>query len=104
MQAHDHQSTRHEHDAPETGRTERQSPAQQVTRRKRSEWVFFGFLAFSAFVLIAEHRAHLIPYLPWLILLACPLMHVFMHRGHGHGGHSGHQHGTQGHNAKGDGR
>lgn len=28
----------------------------------------------------------------YLILLACPLMHFFMHRGHGHGhgGHHGH--------------
>jgi hypothetical protein len=26
--------------------------------------------------------------LPYLILLACPLMHLFMHRGHGH--HAGH--------------
>jgi hypothetical protein len=26
--------------------------------------------------------------LPWLLILACPLMHLFMHHGHGHG-HSG---------------
>lgn len=25
----------------------------------------------------------------YLILLACPLMHFFMHRGHGHEGHRG---------------
>lgn len=31
----------------------------------------------------AEHRAHLLGALPYLILLACPLMHMFMHRGHG---------------------
>jgi hypothetical protein len=24
--------------------------------------------------------------LPWLLLAACPLMHAFMHGGHGHGG------------------
>lgn len=104
MQAHDHPSTRHEHDAIQANRAERQSPAQQVTRSKRAKWVFFGFLALSAFVLIAEHRAHLIPYLPWLILLACPLMHVFMHRGHRHGGHGGHRHGAHGRNTKGDAR
>jgi hypothetical protein len=28
--------------------------------------------------------------LPYLLLLACPLMHVFMHGGHG--GHGGHDH------------
>lgn len=28
----------------------------------------------------------LVSYLPWLLVLACPLMHLFMHGGHGHGG------------------
>ena len=54
-------------------------------------WVLIGFLAIAGYFLVTEHRAHLalaIPYLPWLLLLACPLMHVFMHGGHGgHGGH-----------------
>jgi hypothetical protein len=27
--------------------------------------------------------------LPFLLFLACPLMHLFMH--HGHGGHGGHE-------------
>jgi hypothetical protein len=37
-----------------------------------------------------EHEAHirgLFSYWPWLLLLACPLMHIFMHGGHGHAGH-----------------
>jgi len=34
---------------------------------------------------LAEHWAHAAPYLPWLLVLACPLLHVFLHRGHGHG-------------------
>lgn len=46
-----------------------------------------------AFYLLTEHLQHTLGALPWLILLACPLMHVFMHRGHGHGGHG---HGGQG--------
>ena len=51
--------------------------------------VTIAFLAIAAFFLVTEHRAHLIPWLPWLILLACPLLHVFMHGGHGgHGGGS----------------
>jgi hypothetical protein len=52
----------------------------------RANLVLIGFLAIGGFYLIAEHRAHLwlvLPYLPWLLLLACPLMHVFMHHGHG---------------------
>lgn len=51
--------------------------------------VLFG--AIAAFFLIAEHRAHALGFFPYLILLACPLLHIFMHRGHGgHGGHAGH--------------
>ena len=49
------------------------------------------FLIIAAFFLATEHRAHLsgwfAAYGIWLVLLACPLMHVFMHGGHGHGGH-----------------
>jgi len=55
-----------------------------------------GFFAIGGYLLWAEHSAHLVPYLPYLILLACPLMHVFMHGGHGHGGHG---HGGHGHSA-----
>jgi hypothetical protein len=67
----------HEHDAPSWWRS-------------RTGLVFLGFLAIAAYFLVTEHRAHLalaVPYLPWLLLLACPLMHLFMHGGHGgHGG------------------
>jgi hypothetical protein len=34
-----------------------------------------------------EHRLHVLGYLPFLLLLACPLLHMFMHKGHGHGTH-----------------
>lgn len=37
----------------------------------------------GGFYLVTEHQAHLYGALPYLILLACPLMHLFMHRGHG---------------------
>ncbi|SDE54245.1 Protein of unknown function [Variovorax sp. CF079] len=42
----------------------------------------------GGFFLYTEHRAHLLGVLPFLLVLACPLMHVFMHHGHRHGGHS----------------
>jgi hypothetical protein len=42
------------------------------------------------FFLIAEHSVHLLGVLPIGILLLCPLLHIFMHKGHGsHGGQSG---------------
>jgi len=50
--------------------------------------VLIGFLAIAGVYLWMEHRAHLLGVLVWLPLLLCPLMHFFMH--HGHGGHSGH--------------
>jgi hypothetical protein len=63
-----------------------------------------GGIALIAFVVIAgfflwqEHRAHLLDVLPYLLVFACPLLHMFMHRGHGgHGKHGDHRdHGTKG--------
>ncbi len=46
----------------------------------------------AAYFLLTEHLAHVVGALPYLLLLACPLMHVFMHGGHGH--HHGHRHGN----------
>ena len=54
-------------------------------------WPTLLILSVIGFYLIAEHRAHLLGALPWLILLACPFIHIFMHRGHGHS-HSQHNH------------
>jgi uncharacterized membrane protein len=45
-----------------------------------------GFLIVAGFFLLTEHTAHVFGVLPWLLVLACPLMHLFMHHGH-HGGH-----------------
>lgn len=36
------------------------------------------------YFIVMEHWQHFLNALPYLVLLACPLMHVFMHRGHGH--------------------
>ncbi len=49
-------------------------------------------LTVGGFLLAAEHQAHLFGALPYLILLACPVMHRFMHKGHGHGDKPGHRH------------
>lgn len=49
--------------------------------------VLCGFLAIGGFFLLTEHTAHVFGALPYLLLAACPLMHIFMH--HGHGDHQG---------------
>ena len=54
----------------------------------RAGLVLLGFLVIGGALLFTEHRAHVFGALIWLPLLACPLMHIFMH--HGHGGHGGH--------------
>ena len=46
-----------------------------------------GLFAAVLYFLLAEHRAQFLMALPYLMLLLCPLLHVFMHGGHGHGGH-----------------
>lgn len=53
-------------------------------------WALIAFLAIGGFYLVTEHTAHLFGLLPYALLLACPLMHMFMHGGHG--GHSGDHH------------
>lgn len=51
-------------------------------------WALIAFLAIGGFYLVTEHTAHFFGFLPYALLLACPLMHMFMHGGHaGHGGH-----------------
>ena len=54
----------------------------------RSNWVLLGFLAIAGFFLLTEHKAHVLGALPFLLLLACPLLHLFHHGGHG-------KHGTE---------
>ena len=48
----------------------------------RSKWVLGGFLAVGAFFLWTEHRPQLFGSLTYILLAACPLMHVFHHHGH----------------------
>lgn len=69
--------------------------------KRLSSWsVVIGFLAIAGFFLLTEHQAHVFGVLPYLLLLACPLLHFFMHRGHRGPGGGGHR----GHAAHGDGR
>ena len=34
--------------------------------------------------LLTRHANHALQYLPLLVILACPLLHIFLHRGHRH--------------------
>ena len=65
----------HEHHQTESG-----IPKQKLA--------LIGFLIVAGFFLFTEHRAHLFGILPFLLLLACPLLHLF------HGGHGNHETGS----------
>lgn len=54
--------------------------------------IALAIIAFPTYFLLMEHRDHAIQALPYLILALCPLMHIFMHRGHGKHENNPHQH------------
>ncbi len=62
------------------------------TGQPRTLWIAAAMTALiAAFFLLREHWGHVAGFWPYLLLLACPLMHLF----HGHGGHGQHRsHGT----------
>ncbi|WP_416136262.1 DUF2933 domain-containing protein [Aquabacterium sp. A7-Y] len=56
-----------------------------LSRRARRLLAIAAWLlgAIGAYFLLTRHFDHVLQALPYLLLLACPLMHVFGHR-HGH--------------------
>ena len=76
--------TSHHHDT---------SGAGQDSGTWRSPWsaVIVMLLLIGGFYLLREHWGHVAGLWPYLLLLACPLMHLFGHGGHGHGGHGHHR-------------
>jgi hypothetical protein len=63
------------------------SEHQSFWRSTQGMATLFMIGAVSYFLLI-EHRMHLFQGLPFLILLLCPVMHLFMHGGHGNHGNT----------------
>lgn len=54
------------------------------TQSTLSKFAAACFVALVAFYLLTEHLQHTMGALPYALLLLCPLMHFFMHRGHHH--------------------
>ncbi len=54
--------------------------------RNRSNLALVAFLGIGGYFLWTEHQAHVIAALPWVLILGCLVMHLFMHGGHRHGG------------------
>lgn len=66
---------------------ETRSPNQHQGEKPRqfsltAKIAFAGLLAAAGVYVVAD-RANLLAWLPFLVILACPLLHMFMHRGHG---------------------
>ena len=52
------------------------------------KWAIAGVGLAAAYLIARDHWTHVVDYLPYLLIIACPLMHLFMR--HGHGGHENH--------------
>ena len=59
------------------------SPSQTAWWRKHPLPLII-FIAIAGYFLWSEHGAHIDAFLPWILLLCCVVMHLFMHGGHGH--------------------
>jgi hypothetical protein len=71
--------------------TQPQQPRAGGFWRSRAGLACLVFIGVAAFYLLTEHTAHVFGFLPYALFLACPLMHIFMHGGHGGGDeHAGH--------------
>ena len=69
--------------------THQQSSRPHGWLRSRSGIALVVFLAVAAFFLVTEHRTHTLSALPFVLVLLCPLLHLFLHGRHGdrHAGH-----------------
>ncbi len=57
--------------------------------RQFVKWTMVAVLVFALALLLSQHLQHAVGVLPFVLLLACPLMHLF---GHGHHHHSSGEH------------
>jgi hypothetical protein len=58
-----------------------------------TQWLLWAGLAAAVTWLVFGHGEHLLSVAPLLFVLACPLMHLFGH--HGHGSHGDHRRGDE---------
>ncbi len=82
-------SCHHEHNSNEHNSNEHHSSETPGFWRSGTGIGFIVIGSVAGYFLVTEHWAHVVGFLPWMLLLACPLMHLFMH-----GGHGGHHHRT----------
>ena len=64
-------------------RADVEPPSGPARRRALLRGIALSALAAALAWLLTRHQAHVLQLLPYGILLLCPLMHLFHHRGHG---------------------
>jgi len=64
------------------GAPESRPPRRQVRRRTLSLAAISLLAVSAAAYLFTQHPQHSLPYLPYLLLAACPLLHFFHHGRH----------------------
>ena len=70
----------HSHDSISPDQPTREVPRTHVAWKGAA----IMLVAIVGFDVLREHWGHALGVAPNLLLLACPLMHIFMHGGHGH--------------------
>ncbi len=73
---HEEHSHRDAHDPVERA-------AKRAWWRSPVTWTFIAFGLVGALFLATAHPEHAWGYLPYALLLLCPILHLFGHRGHG---------------------
>jgi len=49
----------------------------------RQTWIIITVIGFVGLIfLLRNHTSHVFSVIPYLVLLLCPLLHIFMHKGH----------------------
>ena len=69
--------------------SETRQPSRQNWLNSRRVIILCATVGIIGAVFLTGHSNHLIAVLPYLLLLACPFAHFFMHRGHGQHGKDG---------------
>ena len=84
-----HVAHRNENAQPDTAVPKDHATMQNISTRP-AVWLAFAVpAALAAYFIFSTSQARMWNVLPLLFILACPLLHVFGHRGHG--GHRGHR-------------
>jgi len=74
------------HNHHDEHRSDDSSPARSIAALYKTPLmlVCLGVAAVVGYYLWMYHSQHVLAFLPFIFILACPLMHLFMHRNHGH--------------------